>query len=68
MVKNLRYWVIAGSSPRMAAQDAFDAEPAAFENTVFEDRFDHILAAGGGVAAGRWRQGRDEHTVKIDGD
>jgi hypothetical protein len=29
----------------MAAADAFDSQPAAFENTVFEDGFDHVLTA-----------------------
>jgi len=50
----------------MATADSLDAEPAAFENAVFEDCFDHVLAASGRVAT-RWRrQGRDKHTVEID--
>jgi hypothetical protein len=52
----------------MAAQDALDAQPSAFEDAVFEDGFHHILTAGWRIAAG-WRgKRRDEDTVKINGD
>ena len=43
--------VVTGAAPGMAAADAFDSQPAAFENTVFEDGLHHILAAGRGVPA-----------------
>ena len=49
----------------MTAEDALDAQPAALENTVFEDGFDHVLAACGREAAGRRRQRRNEDAVKI---
>ena len=52
----------------MTAEDAFDAEPAAFEDTVFEDRFYHVLAAGRGEATGRRCQRGDEGTIEIDGE
>ena len=51
----------------MATADALDTEPAAFENTMFEDRLDHVLAAGGRIAARGRRQRRDEDPVEIDG-
>ena len=50
----------------MATADALDTEPAAFENTMFEDRLDHVLAAGGCIAARGRRQRRDEDPVEID--
>ena len=50
----------------MATADSFDAEPTAFENAVFEDCFDHVLAASWRVTAGGRRQGRDKSTVEID--
>jgi hypothetical protein len=60
--------IVAGATPGVAAEDTFDAKPAAFEDAVFEDRFDHILAASRGEATG-WRSQRgDESTVEIDGE
>ena len=52
----------------MAAQDALDAQPAAFEDPVFEDGLHHILATGRGIAAGRRSQRRDEDPVEINGE
>ena len=50
----------------MAAAYPFDAEPASFEDTVFEHGFDHILAACRSKAAS-WRcQRRDKDPVEID--
>lgn len=66
MIFYLGYWVIAGSSPWMATADSFDAEPAAFEDPVFQDGFDHILAACRRISAGRWRKRRDEDAVEIN--
>ena len=50
----------------MTTADTLDAEPAAFENTVLEDSFYHVLAARGREAAGRRRQRRNEDAVEID--
>lgn len=50
----------------MAAEDAFDAKPSAFEDSVFEYRFDHVLAASRCVATG-WRCERgDTDPIEID--
>ena len=50
----------------MAAEDAFDAEPSAFEDSVFEYRFDHVLAASRCVAAGRRCERGYEDPIEID--
>jgi hypothetical protein len=50
----------------MATADALDTHPTAFENTIFEHRFYHVLAAGGCIAARRRRQRGDEEPVEID--
>ena len=50
----------------MATQDAFDAQPSAFEDAVFQYCLDHILAACRREAARRRSEGRDERTVEID--
>lgn len=50
----------------MAAKDTFDAEPGAFENTVFEHRFHHVLATGRCESAGRRGKRRNASPVEID--
>ena len=50
----------------MAAEDAVDAKPSALDNTVFEHRLHHVLAARRRIAARRGRQRRNEHPVEID--
>lgn len=37
-------------SPWIAADDSFDAEPASFDHTVFEDGFFSILTASRGIS------------------
>ena len=64
----LGYGVIAGATPRMATEDTFDAEPSAFEGSVLENRFHHVLAAGRRITARRRCQGRDKDPVEIDGE
>ena len=59
--------VVAGAAPGVAAEDTLDAEPGTFEDTVFEHRLHHILAARRRIAAGRRRQRRNEHPVEING-
>ena len=51
----------------MTAADTFDAQPAAFEDAVFEHGLHHVLAARWGITAGRRRERRDENPVEIDG-
>ena len=64
----LRYGVVSRAAPGVAAEDAFDAEPAAFENPVFEYCLHHILAARRRVTAGRRRERGDKDPVEIDGE
>ena len=66
MIDNLWHGVVTGTTPGMAAQDTLDAQPTAFEDTVFEDRLHHVLTASRCVAAGGWGQRRDKDPVKID--
>ena len=65
-IYDLGYGVIARATPGMAAEDAFDAEPAAFERSVFEYGFHHVLAARRCVATRRRGERRDEEPVKIN--
>ncbi len=50
----------------MAAEDAFDAKPSAFEDSVFEYCFNHVLAAGRSVATGRRCERGYEDPIEID--
>ena len=59
-----RHGVVAAASPRMAAHNALEGEPAPFERAIFLDGFHRILRAGGTVAAGRRRPRR--YKVAID--
>ena len=64
----LWHGIVSGATPGMAAKNTFEAQPCAFEDTVFEYRFHHILAARRRIAAG-WRcKGRDEDPIEIDGE
>ena len=64
-VKVSRDRIVAGTAPGMAAQDALDAQPAAFEDTVFEDSFHHILTASRRIATGRRGKRRDKNPIKV---
>jgi hypothetical protein len=55
----LWHWVISTTAPRMATQDAFYAQPSAFENAMFHYRLHHVLATSGNKAAARWSKRRD---------
>ena len=63
--KILRHWIIAGATPRMTTENALDAEPASFENSVLHHRLNHILTARRGVAARRRRERRYAGAVEI---
>ena len=52
-----RYRVVSRAAEGVAAQDAFEGEPGAFERPVFDDGFLGILRACRGVAAGSGRKG-----------
>ena len=67
-VKVSRDRIVAGTAPWMAAQDALDAQPAAFEDTVFEHSLHHVLTAGRRVAAGRRGERRDKDPIEVDRD
>ena len=62
----LRDRIVTGAAPWVTTADAFDAEPTAFEDTVFEDGFHHVLAARRCVSARGRREGRDEDAVEIN--
>ena len=51
----------------MTTQNTLDAKPSTFEDTVFKNGFDHVLATSRRVTTGRRGQRRDEDAVKIDG-
>ena len=50
----------------MAAQQALEGEPAAFEDAVLADGFVCVLAAGGSIAAMIAQIGRYAHLVEAD--
>lgn len=50
----------------MTAENALNAEPASFENSVLHHRLNHILTARRGVAARRRRERRYAGAVEID--
>jgi hypothetical protein len=58
--------IVAIAAPGMTTEDAFDTKPTSIEDPVFENRFDHVLAASRRVPAGRRCQRRYENPVKID--
>ena len=64
----LGHGVVAGATPRMATKYTFDTEPSAFEGSVLENRFNHVLTAGRRITARRRRQRRDKDPVEIDGE
>lgn len=42
---------MAMSSPWIATDDSFDAKPATFDHSVFEDGFLSIFTTSGGISA-----------------
>lgn len=64
----LRYGVVATSAPGVASEDALDGEPKSTDGTVLAYGFNGVLRAGGGVAAGGGKEGRDAVAVEVDGD
>ena len=50
----------------MAAADALDAEPGAFQGAVFLDGFEGVLRAGRGEPAGGRCERGDEPLVEAD--
>jgi len=58
--------VVAGAAKGVAAEDAFEGEPAAPERAVFLDGFHGVLGAGGGEAADGGCEWGD--AVAIEGD
>ena len=57
---------MAVPAPGMAADDAFEGQPAAFDCAVFAHRFQSILRAGRGIAAARGNQRADSIAVKLN--
>ena len=61
----LRHRIIPTTSPWVATQYAFYAQPAAFEDTMFQYGLHHVLAARGCEPTRRRRQRRDAIPVEI---
>ena len=61
----LRHRIIPTTSPWVATQYAFYAQPAAFEDTMFQYGLHHVLAARGCEPTRRRRQRRDTIPVEI---
>lgn len=66
-LEGLWHGVVPAPTPRMAAADAFDGEPAAFEYAMLFDSFNGILRASGHVPATGRKQRRNAVTIKIHG-
>ncbi len=60
-----RHGIIPVPAPRVAAQNAFQCQPTAFQCAVFPQRLYGILRAGGRVAARRGRERRNAILVKL---
>ncbi len=58
--------VVAAAAPGVAAEQAPDCEPEAFEGAVFAECFEGVLGAGGGEAATRRFEGGDADLVEAD--
>lgn len=50
---SLRYGIVTGTAPGMAAQQAADGQVEAFEGAVLEDGLSGVFATGGRKAARR---------------
>ena len=62
-LSSLRDWVIATAAPRVAGEDAFEGEPAAFEKAVLLNRLDAVVGACGYVAAALPDERRQRHLI-----
>ena len=51
----LRNGVVAVATPRMARRNAAQTQPAAPQDTVLLNGLNHVLRAGGRVAASVWQ-------------
>lgn len=51
----------------MAAQESFDAQPSASEDSVFHDCFYHVRGAGGRVSARGGQERRDACAIGVHG-
>ena len=60
-----RHRVVPAAAPGVAAQDALDGQPAAFEHAVLLDGLDGVLRTGGHVAAARGDERRDADAVHV---
>ena len=58
--------VVAMAAPWVAAQDAPDGEPAAFEGAVFFKSFQAVLGTGGRIPAPRSQPWADAPLIELD--
>ena len=61
----LRHGVVAGAAPGVAAEDALEGEPEAFEGAVFAEGLKGVLRACGGEAAGGRFQRGDTQLIEF---
>ncbi len=59
--------VVAVPTPGVAAADALDAQPQAFDDTPLFNGLDHVVRASRLIAAVRAQQRRDDKLIKADG-
>ena len=64
LLGGLRHWVIAGTAPGIATQDAADGKIQAFERSVLLDGLKGILRTGGGETASGRRERSDELPIE----
>jgi hypothetical protein len=53
-------------SPGMTSPDPVDTHPTAFDDSVFENCFFHVLAAGRGESTARWKKRRYDILIYQD--
>lgn len=56
--------IVTGTAPGMTPAYAFDCEPGSFEWTMFCNRLDCVLGAGGGISASGREVGRDSSLIE----
>ena len=62
-LSSLRDWVIATATPRVAGEDAFEGEPAAFEEAILLDCFDAIVGTSRYITTTFPDEGRQRHLI-----
>ena len=61
-----RNGIVTGATPGVAAEDAFQRKPEAFERPVLAEGLEGVLRAGRGEAAGWPLERRDAELIEFD--